>query len=429
MKTLIICLLIFSVIVVFHEWGHFYFARKAGIKTREFSVGMGPKLFSGQGKDGTAYTLRMLPLGGFVRLAGLDEEDEIEPGMAVSLVMDDQDLVECIDLRDSQDPQALPVRVNQADLKEKLCIQAVPLGQEDLVDYSVSREAMIIEPDGTRIPIAPLDTRYESATPWEKFVTNAAGPMNNFILSIIVFSLIAFILPGVPHVSQPDHVLVGQVVEGSPAYEAGIQAGDIIQVIQGQEVHQWEDMTAIVQAHPGESLDIQLEREGQLVTLPVTIGVTESEETGQTIGQLGVVAGLETHYDSSFWSRISYGFTETWSVVTGVLGVIAGMVRTGFNINNFGGPIAMAQMTNQVVDYGLVPILSFTAYISANIGIFNLLPIPALDGGKLILNIIEGIRGKPIKQSTAGIINLIGLVLILVLVLAVTWNDIQRAFF
>lgn len=425
MKTILIFLIIFSVIVVIHEFGHYYFAKRSGIRVREFSIGMGPKLFAKQGSDLTTYTLRILPLGGYVRLAGLNEEDGIEPGMELGLMIDDNQVVQRINHSTQTDINELPVRVNAVDLIDEMEMQVLPAGKTDMVTYKVSKDAVIIEPDSTVVPVAPREMRYESATPFEKIKTNIAGPLMNFILSIVVYTIIAFMLPGVP-VNTPE-AYVGQVVEDSPADQAGIEAGDTIVSIDGESTETWVDFSEIVANQPNQTVEMTVARGDKMFTTDVTIGSTENQETGQEMGQVGVVKG--SHYDSSLSGRLTYGFRQTWAVVTGVLSVIAGMFRTGFNIDNFGGPIAIAQLTNQVVEYGLIPILSFTAYISANLGIFNLLPIPALDGGKIVLNIIEALRGKPLDQSKEGIITLIGVLLLLVLMLFVTWNDIVRVFF
>src|SRR5699024_470715 len=133
--------------------------------------------------------------------------------------------------------------------------------------------------------------------------------------------------------------------------------------------------------------------------------------------------------DCSIVRSISDGVTANWVIITGVLGVIGIMITSGLNINNFGGPVAMAQMTDQVVSLGLPVIVNFLAMLSANLGVFNLLPIPALDGGKIVLNAIEAVRGKPLSESKEGIITIIGVLIMVVLMVAVTWNDINRAFF
>ncbi|WP_338489079.1 site-2 protease family protein [Ruoffia tabacinasalis] len=140
MTTLLVFLVIFSIIVVIHEFGHYFFAKRAGILVREFALGMGPKLFSKQGKDGTTYTVRLLPLGGYVRLAGLYEEDEIQAGMEVGLEINDNDQVSLINLSDNFSVDEMPVRVDNVDLIDEMIIEAVPVGQTDIVKYSVAKK-------------------------------------------------------------------------------------------------------------------------------------------------------------------------------------------------------------------------------------------------------------------------------------------------
>src|SRR5699024_9629923 len=188
---------IFSIIVVYHEFEHYYFAKKAGIRVREFALGMGPKLFAKQDKSGTTYTVRMLPLGGYVRLAGLNEEDGIEPGMQIGLILNEQNIVTGINLSEKNDPEELPVQVDEAELIDKMTIRALPIGQEVMVTYQVDPNAFITEADGTKVLVSPRATRYESATPWNKIKTNIAGPVNNFILAILGFMIVALISGGV----------------------------------------------------------------------------------------------------------------------------------------------------------------------------------------------------------------------------------------
>lgn len=459
MRTILVFLIIFSIIVVIHEFGHYYMAKRAGIRVREFAIGMGPKLFATQDSEGTTYTIRMLPLGGYVRLAGLYEDEVIEPGMEVGIGLSGvaegvglndfdgadgadgadrlggvnevnevdktagENKVTLINLSDNFGEDELPLRIDDVDLIHEMYIQGIPAGQRDLVRYQVSKTAQVIEQDGTRLPVAPIETRYESASVWNKFKTNVAGPLMNFVLSIIVFTLFAFMIGGVPSTSNT----IGDVQADSPAAQAGLQSGDTITSIDGESIDSWNDIVATTQTRPGETVDIEYVREGQdnPVQSQVTIASVTAQEGAEPIGQIGVSVGRA----DGFIDKITFGFTETWGVITGVIGVIAGMITNGFNINNFGGPVAMAQMTGEVVDSGLGVIIWFLGMLSANIGIFNLMPIPALDGGKILLNAIEGIRGKPLSQSTEGIITIIGVVLMLALVIAVTWNDIQRAFF
>lgn len=425
MKTILVFLLIFSLIVVIHEFGHFYFAKKAGIKVREFAIGMGPKLFSHQGEDGTTYTLRILPMGGYVRLAGLNEEDDIEPGMEIGLTLNQANEVQQINLSDALTQDELPVRVNNVDLINEMTIEALPSGESDYIIYPVSRDATIIEADKTIVEVAPYESRYEAASPWSKFKTNIAGPINNFILSIIVFTIVGFLLPGIP-LNSPEPI-IGTVTEGSAAEEAGLKANDLIVAVNQERVSDWNEMVSYIQPNPGEEVEITYERNGQEYSTELTIDQAEDSETGQEYGIIGVVKG--DRYDTRFLSRLTYGVIATFNVIIGVLTALKEMFVTGFSIDNFGGPVAMAQMTSQVVEFGFIPVLNFMAWLSANLGIINLLPIPALDGGKIVLNLVEGIRGEPVSQSTEGVITLIGVGLLFILMILVTWNDIQRAFF
>lgn len=420
MKTIVVFLIIFSIIVVIHELGHYLMAKRAGILVREFAIGMGPKLFSTQDKSGTSYTIRMLPLGGYVRLAGLGEEEEIVAGMEIGIEIDHNDQVSLINLSDKISNNELPIRVDETDLIYDMYIDGIAVGNNDIVRYSVSKTAQIIEEDGTMIPVAPIESRYESASVWNKMLTNIAGPVNNFILSIIAFIITAFLI-GIPQNVN----LVGSVVEGSVAEDVGILAGDRILSIDDENINDWQGLVMTLRENAGQELTLVIERDQQIIEKDLTVTSVEDPETGEAIGQIGI--GI--YRESSLFDNIKYGFTATWAVITGVVGVIISMIRTGFNIDNFGGPVAIAQLTGDVVDSGMPLIINFLASLSANLGIFNLLPIPALDGGKILMNLIEAIRGKPLSESKEGIITIIGVIIMVVLMVAVTWNDINRAFF
>lgn len=421
LQTIIVFLIIFSIIVVIHEFGHYYFAKKAGILVREFAIGMGPKLFAKQGKDGTTYTLRMLPLGGYVRLAGLNEEEAIEPGMQVGLQLDTQNQVTVINTTERAQPDELPVQIDQLDLTNELYIQALPVGQLETVRYQVSKTAQIIEADGTKVQVAPIESRYESASVLQKIMTNIAGPMNNFILSIITFAIVGLLMPGVPNNSSE----IGAVIENNPAAQAGMLAGDKIIEISGEEVSTWNEVISNIQPLAGKTVPVVVERDGKEITLTIVVASDQATPDGEAVGRIGIYASQKT----GIMDRLLYGFTATWGVIVSVLSVIGGMFRNGFDINMFGGPVAMAEATSEVVNQGYTTILYFMAFLSTNLGIVNLLPIPALDGGKIVLNLIEGVRGKPLSQEKEGIITIIGVIFLLILMIAVTWNDISRVFF
>lgn len=421
LTTILIFLLIFSVIVVFHEWGHYYFAKKAGIRVREFALGMGPKLFSKQDKEGTTYTIRMLPLGGYVRLAGLNEEDGIQPGMTIGLGFNNDNQVNAINLSKKEVEDQLPFQVDSLDLVDQMNISGYALGNDQIQEFSVVSDAVITEEDGTKVLVAPRSTRYESASPWNKIKTNIAGPINNFILSIVVFSFIGLVSGGV----ASNAPVIGEIVENSPALSAGLVSGDEVVAIGDTAINSWSELVSNIQANPGKTLEFEIVRDGQSLTIPVNIESVTDKNSANTYGQIGITRS----YDTSISSRLLFGFTQTWEVIAMVVTTILGMFTRGLDVNQLGGPVAMAQMTNEVVGFGWLAILSFMGMISANLGIMNLLPIPALDGGKIVLNIYEAVRGRPLAQEKEGIITLIGVAFLGILMLIVTWNDIMRAFF
>lgn len=407
--------------VVIHEFGHYYVAKKAGILVREFSVGFGPKVFSYR-KGETTYTVRLLPLGGYVRMAGYEEEADIRPGMPVTVKLDEQGSISVINTNSKKQLEdALPIEVTDLDLEKELYLTGRKGGDPNqIARYPVNHDALIIEEDGTAVQIAPIDRQFQSASLPRRMMTNFAGPLNNILLAILAFMALAFVQGGV----ISEEPVAGGVNDGSPADQAGLQEGDRILEINGEEIDTWMEMLLIIQENPGEELTIAFESDGSQETTTI-VPETMTTEEGQEYGQIGVKASIET----SFLSKIRYGFSQTWSIIAQIGLVLGSMFTEGFSVDMFGGPVAIYATTEAVVEIGFAGILNWLAVLSVNLGIINLLPIPALDGGKLLLNVIEGIRGKPLSEEKEGIITLIGVALLFMLMIAVTWNDIQRYFF
>lgn len=212
-------IIVFGIIVVVHEFGHFYFAKKSGILVREFAIGMGPKIFAHIGKDGTAYTIRMLPLGGYVRMAGWGEDStEIKTGTPASLTLNEAGKVVRINLSGKKiDQTALPMNVTGFDLEDKLEITGLVLDEQKT--YAVDHDATIVEEDGTEVRIAPLDVQYQNASLGGRLITNFAGPMNNFILGIVAFLLLIFMQGGVAN-PNTNHI---RVLQGGALAQAGVK--------------------------------------------------------------------------------------------------------------------------------------------------------------------------------------------------------------
>ena len=411
-------ILVFGIIVVVHEFGHFYFAKKSGILVREFAIGMGPKIFAHIGKDGTTYTIRILPLGGYVRMAGWgDDTTEIKTGTPVSLTLTDDGKVKRINLSGKKlDQTALPMQVTQFDFEDKLFIKGLVLEEEKT--FAVDHDATVVEADGTEVRIAPLDVQYQNATIWGKLITNFAGPMNNFILGVVVFWILIFMQGGVRDVDTNQFHIMPQ---GALA-KVGVPETAQITKIGSHEISNWE---SLIQAVESETKD------KTAPTLDVTISengsdkqVTVSPEESQGRYLLGVQPGIK----SDFLSMFVGGFTTAADSALRILSALKNLIFQP-DLNKLGGPVAIFKASSDAAKNGIENVLYFLAMISINIGIFNLIPIPALDGGKIVLNILEAIRRKPLKQEIETYVTLAGVVIMVVLMIAVTWNDIMRLFF
>ena len=411
-------ILVFGIIVVVHEFGHFYFAKKSGILVREFAIGMGPKIFAHIGKDGTAYTIRILPLGGYVRMAGWgDDTTEIKTGTPVSLTLTDDGKVKRINLSGKKlDQTALPMQVTQFDFEDKLFIKGLVLEEEKT--FAVDHDATVVEADGTEVRIAPLDVQYQNATIWGKLITNFAGPMNNFILGVVVFWILIFMQGGVRDVDTNQFHIMPQ---GALA-KVGVPETAQITKIGSHEVSNWESLIQAVESETKDktapTLDVIISENGS------DKQVTVSPEESQGRYLLGVQPGIKSDFVSMFVG----GFTTAADSALRILSALKNLIFQP-DLNKLGGPVAIFKASSDAAKNGIENVLYFLAMISINIGIFNLIPIPALDGGKIVLNILEAIRRKPLKQEIETYVTLAGVVIMVVLMIAVTWNDIMRLFF
>ncbi len=424
MKSILTFVLVFGVIVIVHEFGHFFFAKRSGILVREFAIGMGPKIFSYR-KNGTTYTIRILPLGGYVRMAGAgEEEEELSPGMPLTIELNENNEVQKINTSKKVIlPNGIPLELFSADLEDELVIKGHINGNEnELTEYKVNHDATIIEESGVEVQIAPRDVQFQSAKLWQRMLTNFAGPMNNFILGIVLFILLAFVQGGIP--KNTDAPIIGEVIANSAAEKAGLKENDQILTVADQKVTTFTQFSKIIQEHPKQQISVVINRAGKEKTIAIT---PKSEESnGKKVGKIGVSNKAEIE-KISFINKIKYGFTQAFTSSLLIFKALGNLV-TGFSLNKLGGPVMIFQQSAQVSAMGGSAIISFMALLSMNLGIMNLLPIPVLDGGKLLLNVIEGIRRKPLSQEKEGVITLVGVVLMLVLMVLVTWNDIQRLF-
>ncbi len=416
MKGILVFLVVFGLLVFVHEFGHFIVAKKSGILVREFSIGMGPKLFQLR-RNPTTYTIRWLPLGGYVRLAGSDDESKLDPGMTVILQFNKQHEVVRIDASESDMPiEGVPVQVIKADLVDSLTITGYENGDENKkVTYHVNHDATIIDKNKTELIIAPRDTEFQQANVWQKLATNFAGPFMNILLGFVVFLIWTFTVPG------PATTTVARTVVNSPARSAKIVSGDKIVSVNGKKMHNFDEISLAINQSKGKALTMKIEKAGQ--TRDITLKPQVKKIQRQKVYQIGIQAQT----DDSFPVRLKRGW-DTASSTTGMIFAAVGNLFKHFSLNKLSGPVGIYSQTSQVSQMGFTYLLAFLGMISINLGIVNLIPIPGLDGGKLLLNLIELVRGKPISEDHEAVVELIGFGLLLLLIIAVTGNDIYRYF-
>ncbi|MFD1037951.1 RIP metalloprotease RseP [Virgibacillus byunsanensis] len=418
MNTVIAFIFMFGLLVFIHEFGHLIFAKRAGMLAREFAIGFGPKIFSFT-KNETVYTIRLLPIGGYVRVAGEDPEIiELKPGHHIGLEFNDKGKVNKIIVNNkSKHPNARVIEVEHSDLDHDLRIQGYEIDEEDQrLSFDVDPKAMFVM-DERETQIAPYDRQFASKSVGKRGMQLFAGPMMNFLLAIFIFIILGLV-QGVP----AERALVDGIQPNSPAEEAGLQANDEIIQIEGNSISTWDEFTTIVQDSPGEELSITIQRNGETETLSVI--PKEIETQGVTIGQVGVQRAFEKSYAKTF----QYGFVQTFDTTKLILTNLGMLVTGQVSIEMLSGPVGIYDATDQVVQTGFMNFLMWTAILSINLGIINLVPLPALDGGRLLFVGLEAIRGKPIDPQKEGIVHFVGFALLMLLMIVVTWNDIQRLF-
>jgi regulator of sigma E protease len=418
-QTLIAFLVMFGVLVSVHEWGHLYFAKRAGILCREFAIGFGPKLFSWK-RNETVYTIRLIPLGGYVRMAGEDPElITIKPGYEVGLVFNEKNVVSRIIVNNkSKHPEAQVVQVERIDLERELFIEAYD-DDGERKRWDVDPKAEMVQ-DEEATQIAPYDRQFGSKSVAQRALAIFAGPLMNFVLAFVLLAAYGF-MQGIP-VEDP---VVGNIAENSAAETAGLQKGDYVLSIDGQTLETWVDMTMIIQQHPNEEITFEVERAGQILQIPVTPNQVEGMD-GEPIGLVGIERPAPE--PATLVSGLQFGATQTYTYMTMIFDVLRLLVTGQFSLDYVAGPVGIVNYTGQAAEMGIFVLLQWTAALSVNLGIVNLLPLPALDGGRLVFLGLEAVRGKPLDPSKESLVHFVGFALLMLLVLVVTWNDINRLF-
>lgn len=416
-QVVFLTVLMFFVLVTVHEWGHYYFAKRAGILVREFAIGFGPKLFSYK-RNETQFTLRLLPFGGYARMAGEDPEIiEIGSGQTIAIRLGQDNKVKNIYL-DALDTRRNVIRGEalHTDLENDLQIRLDVDGE--VTTYDVHPQAMMIR--GTQqTQIAPKDRQFGSKTVGQRALAIVAGPVMNFLLAFVLFA-IHLQMVGVP-IENPTYVKIGEVTKGMPAEEAGLQKGDIIVTIDGVKIgSDYQKMISMTSESKGKEMKWTLQRGDQ--NLDVTL-IPRSME-GQEGAKIGITPELPTR-KAGFGETIT-GSGKAMVDTTEMIFLGFKQLINKFNMDDIGGPVRTFEVTGQIAQQGIQYLTYWAAILSLYLGIFNLLPIPALDGSRLAFLGVEALRGKPVDPGREGMVHFVGFALLFLLMIAVTYNDILR---
>ncbi|WP_019532572.1 RIP metalloprotease RseP [Paenibacillus ginsengihumi] len=403
--------LLFFVLVSIHEWGHFYFAKRAGILVREFAIGFGPKVLSFV-RGETRYTLRLLPIGGFVRMAGEDPEIvQINPGQRIAVALQD-DKVTHIYMNDfERRTDAVQGVVEDIDLERDLFVRMDIEGE--LHRFAVHPQAMMVSKD-KETQIAPWDRQFGSKTVGQRAMAIFAGPMMNFVLAFILFVTVVF-MAGVP-----DKVKVADVMEGKPAAQAGLMKGDLILSVNDEPIGTDRGkLTSMIQQSAGKTMVWIIERNGEQLRTEVT------PQLEQEVGLVGVTLTTQTR-PASVIEGFTSGAQSMYSATETILDGLGKLVTLQFKMDDLGGPVRIVEFTSEQASAGWTQYIFWTALMSLYLGIFNLLPFPALDGSRLVFLLLEALRGKPVDPSRESMVHFIGFAMLMLLMIAVTYNDILR---
>lgn len=351
-------LIVLTVLVFFHELGHYLVARRNGVRVEVFSIGFGPELFGWNDRARTRWKVSAIPLGGYVKMFG-DADPASMPGEHVA---------------------------HMTAAEQAVSFHHKRLGQ---------RAAVV-----------------------------AAGPIANFLLAIVLLTVIIAVRG-----QQISPAEVGTVLPNSAAEAAGLAPGDVITAIDGQPIDRFEAIQRIIELNTGTPIEIVVKRGGQEVALHATPRVVnEQDRFGFThqVTRLGIgrkgVEYVKRNPATALW----YAAEETWNITTGTLKAVWQMIIGLRSTNELSGPFGIIQLSGAVAQDGILPLLGFAAVLSINLGLINLFPIPVLDGGHLLFYAAEAIRGRPLGQRAQEYGFRLGLALVVTLMVVATWNDLMR---
>ena len=364
MNYLIPFLILITVVVFIHEYGHYYFAKKYGVGITDFSIGFGKEIYGWNDKSGTRWKICWIPLGGYVKFFG------------------DRNVF------------------SQAEQKEILS----QYSEED-------RKKLFI--------LKPL---------YQRSIIVAAGPFANFLLALIIFTMINLFVG-----KDITPAVINEVQKDSPAFAAGMKSNDKIISIDNNKVQSILEVSTFINTSTSETIEFLVLRNDQELSLFVKPNLVDGKDAfGNSVKKRIVGIKLSPPLNNKFNKQqlgpakaVYYSVKEIWFVTTTSLKYFGQMIKGSADTSQLGGPIRIAKITGQVAEHGIIPFFSIMAYISISLGLINLFPIPMLDGGHLMFYLIEKILGKPLSQKTQEGFFRIGLFLLFSLMFFVTFNDLK----
>lgn len=361
MQTILAFVIVLGVLIFVHELGHFITAKLAGVAVPRFSIGLGPKVW-GFTIGETEYVISALPLGGYVKMAGMGDDEALEK----------------------------------------------------------------LEGGKSELEVPP-ERRFDSKPVSVRAIVISAGVIMNFLFAIAAYSGLAYYDSVAP--------IVSEVSEGYPAAEAGVLPGDRIRALDGTEIDTWREFVAFVYERPGATAELLVERDGELVRLTTliaavdtTVSDTEGNDTTLTFGRVGVTLDtLNVVRAYSVVGAMAVGTGRTVDLSVLILDFLGGLITGRHSPRDLGGPILIGQLSGQAARAGLSVLIAFMAFLSVNLAVLNLLPIPILDGGHLVFLAIEAVRGRALSLETRARLSQVGFILIMALMVWAITSDVLRA--
>ena len=326
-----IAILAFGLLIAMHEGGHFTAAKLLGVRVNEFSIGMGPQIFSKQ-KGETTYSLRLLPIGGYCAMEGEDE--------------------------DSEDPRA-----------------------------------------------------FNNKPAWQRALVLAAGSFMNLLTCVVLLIVIAF------WVGQAT-TTIDQVQKDAPAYEAGIQSGDTIMAIDGTKIENWDDLIEEIGYSKEKTAEVTVLRDGSELTLTTELEYNKEQKRNM----IGITPVMERHFFASFGE----GIRDTGRMTVMMYDVLRQLLTGDVSVKELSGPVGIVYAVNETAKSGIMYVIYLAALLSLNLAVINMLPLPALDGGRLLFLVIRKITGRRVTDEMEGRIHFIGIMLLMLLMVYVTFNDVIK---